>query len=249
MASTFRSLARAIGVPFVNLRSAQAVQLPPPPAILFDPGTRWYTTAERLPADRVFHLIRDPRDMVISGMHYHRTSEEPWLHKPRKLFGGKTYQQALNALPDDHARLLFEMERIAGSSLQVMLDWHYGRPECFECRYEDLSADTDLTLFTAACRHLGIPEDKLPAATECFRQHSLFSMGAKRPEHVRSGAPRQWQSVFDRTLAEAFDSRHGDALIALGYESDHSWVAACTESSLHTGSGGEVAPVLVPSSA
>lgn len=242
MGSTFKSLAHKLGVPLVNLRTA-AVEQSGTPMIIIDPGSRWYTLGLEHPSDRVFHLIRDPRDMVISGMHYHRTANEPSLHKPRQVLGGKTYHEALNALPDDRARLLFEMDRARGSSLRAMMHWNYARPESFECRYEELIEDSDATLFASACSHLGIK--KLKKAKRCFLKHSLFSRSKKRPEHARNGAPRQWQSVFDRALAQEFDSRCGDILIALGYETDHSWVDACEANAFGAAAGGgEPVPAL-----
>jgi hypothetical protein len=45
---------------------------------------------------RGLRMIRDPRDMVISSMHYHRRSSEPWPHRPRGE--GMTYQEKSRAL-------------------------------------------------------------------------------------------------------------------------------------------------------
>lgn len=38
------------------------------------------------------HIIRDPRDVIVSGCFYHTKSSEKWLHIKRKDFGGLTYQ-------------------------------------------------------------------------------------------------------------------------------------------------------------
>ena len=45
---------------------------------------------------RGVHLIRDPRDIIISGAFFHQHSTETWLHVPLPYLNGQTYQQALN---------------------------------------------------------------------------------------------------------------------------------------------------------
>jgi hypothetical protein len=43
-------------------------------------------------------VIRDPRDVIVSGANYHCKADEPWLHIPEKRFGGLTYHQKINSL-------------------------------------------------------------------------------------------------------------------------------------------------------
>ncbi len=179
------------------------------------------------PENRLFHLIRDPRDVVISGMHYHRKSKEKWLFGVRDDLGGMSYQAKLNSLPDDRARYLFEMDNGGAKTTGRMLRWNYARPNSFECKYEDLIGDLDMSLFTRIVTHLGFSGDELEVCREVFWQESIFGANAERKEdirHVRSGEARQWPAIFDRELGEAFVERFGDALIKLGYEEDNSWV-------------------------
>ena len=175
---------------------------------------------------RVFHLIRDPRDVVISAMHYHRVAKESQLHRPRKKFGGRTYQEQLNDLPTDRDRYLFEMENTSANVIRAMQSWNYQRPNCFDCKYEDLMADEDMTLFSRVLAHLGFSKREIRIGRKKFWQHSIFGKKAGKTgtTHIRSGASRQWPDVFDRNLAETFVQEFGDVLVALGYERDNSWV-------------------------
>src|SRR5579862_798041 len=101
----------------------------------------------------ILHLIRDPRDIIISGMHYHRKAGEKWLHVPREQFGGLSYQIKLNSLRTEKERYLFE---IGSRTTPIeMAAWDYGRPYCYEVKYEDLICDRDLSLFTKIAIHLG----------------------------------------------------------------------------------------------
>jgi hypothetical protein len=233
MASTFRGICRALDLPFALFtRGTVEAAGVGGPSVLIDHHAIWYGAAAsrwHREDDRVFHLVRDPRDVVISAMHYHRTAKEPWLHAPKDEFGGLSYRQKLDGFASDGERYLFEMSHSAGRTIAAMTNWNYERPECFECRYEDLIEDTDAALFTDALRHLGFQGKELNMGRRQFRRHAIFAGKAakvadRRAAHVRSGATGQWRSVFDRALGEAFITRFGDALVRLGYERDDSWL-------------------------
>jgi len=179
------------------------------------------------PRCRILHLIRDPRDIVLSAMRHHRTAKEDWLHKPRKAFDGLTYQQKINGLPDDRARCIFEMDNGARRTIRSMRKWNYARPGVIECRYESLIGDVGMTAFTAVLLHLGFEDHELDACRTAIRENSLFgTVKEKKQAHIHSGAARQWAQAFDRSLAAEFIERFGDVLIELGYEKDNAWADA-----------------------
>jgi len=231
MAATFRQICEEANIPMVSLEERQsfAPQDCVRPLVVRSTHSkfhkfRWLFDDAQ---NRIFHLIRDPRDVVISGMHYHRSSDEPWLHVSHPEWGGSTYQEKLNTLDCERSRLLFEMNHSAKATIDSMLAWDYRRPNSFECKYEDLIGDFDSALFTQVARHLGFSEDELPICRDAFWKNSIFgqksSLVGKRL-HVRSGGGQQWKGVFDRALARAFVARFGDGLIRLGYERDQAWI-------------------------
>jgi hypothetical protein len=230
MSSIFRELAKHLTLPFNTFNPQNAPVVPlvtRAPGIIQDQHSRWFelnALSEQLASDRIFHLIRDPRDVIISGMHYHRVSKEAWLHQPDEKFGGLTYQQKLNSFSDDTARYLFEMSQL--KAIGRMLAWPGGRPDCFECRYEDLIVDRSGDAFLPVIRHLGFDEAQSALALKIYQEKHIFRDEGRESmdrDHVRSGAARQWPAVFDRTLATAFIDRFGDALVRLGYETDNAW--------------------------
>ncbi|MBF9035333.1 hypothetical protein HKCCE2091_13895 [Rhodobacterales bacterium HKCCE2091] len=188
---------------------------------------------------RGMHLVRDPRDVLISGLRYHLIAPvagERALHVPRTDLGGKTYQQHLNALPTTHARMLFEMENVHLDTLTEMTAWRYDRPNLRELRYEDLVRDRDMTLFADLLDFLGIDGAEKDTALDAYWANSLFGGFAEREArprrvalHVQSGEPAQWETRMPRSVAEVYVERHNDALVALGYETDASWVARCPD--------------------
>jgi hypothetical protein len=176
---------------------------------------------------RGLHMIRDPRDVIISGCFYHQKSDEAWLHQPRADFGGKSYREALRECRDQEAQLAFEMAHTAKDTIADMLSWDYHHPRFFEVKYEDLMADTELMLFHRIFVFLGFPTAVLPKLLKIAFDNSLFSGRLKKGGHIRSGKTRQWRQYFTKAVGHRFLDLYGDALIALGYEKDNRWLDAC----------------------
>jgi len=225
----FRRIAKALGVRFAAVRAS--IGLSPEsaivPSILFNDHSNFVKCGWLLedPRCRIFHVIRDPRDVILSAAHYHRTAGESWLHKRKSAFRGLSYQEQLNGLPDDQSRYLFEMRNSAGRVITDMRQWRYGMPNTIECKYEDLIIDIELELFDKVLRHLGLLSDDPETCYAIVRNNSLFGeLGKKEVRHVHSGQARQWQRLFNSELAVEFLALFGDVLIRLGYESDDSWV-------------------------
>ena len=189
---------------------------------------------ERIPAHwRGLHVIRDPRDVIVSGCFYHQTSSESWLHRKRKDFGGLTYQEKINSYSSLEDQLLFEMDNVGAATIQEMVAWDYENPAFLEVKYEDLISDCELFLFHRIFVHLGFQSRTLPDLLKIAYSMSLFSGNLKRSEHVRSGNSGQWRRYFTPALRDAFAQRHGDSLRALGYEQDGAWLEAIDHSEEH----------------
>ena len=162
-------------------------------------------------------VIRDPRDVVVSGAHYHARSNEPWLHRPRDAFGGRTYQEALLALPDMEARLVFELRQTGGRTIAEMLAARERYPGFAMVRFEDLVTDHELKAFRALFAHLGFPEAAMDRLLAVAERNSVFSGRVKPSLHVRSARPAQWRSEFTPAVLQAVMQRFPDAPERLGY--------------------------------
>lgn len=172
---------------------------------------------------RGVHVIRDPRDRIVSGMYYHQKSKESWLHKPMKVLGGQTYQQTINSLDTAEEQLLFEMENSGKWGIKEMLRWDYADDRFMNIKYEDLIVDYDLKEFKKIFTFLGFSGSEIPACLECAYNNSLFSGKVKKSVHVRSGKSSQWKTHFTPQHKQRFVELFGDALIRLGYEEDNRW--------------------------
>ncbi|MCV2881531.1 sulfotransferase [Actibacterium sp. XHP0104] len=239
MRKVWRQIANEQGIHAMQVyRPKRLADLPETgPAILFN----WSSTFPRQlidnPAARFIHIIRDPRDVLLSGMRYHRVAglgNEKFLRETRDEWNGLNYQDHLNALPDDHARLLFEMAHKHDTTVQEMLRWTYGQPNTAEIRYEDLINDTDCALFRGVLERFAIEGLDIDGAVSAYWQNSLFGGLADQGNrsdrvalHVNSGKAAQWMRKLPREIAQIYAPRYGAALKTLGYAENDDWVDQC----------------------
>ncbi|RGP41265.1 hypothetical protein BPTFM16_01561 [Altererythrobacter insulae] len=165
-------------------------------------------------------IIRDPRNVLVSSMKFHRMSGEPWLHIPLDELDGRTYQQALLALPDDEARLHFELENQGGSTIADMLaaKRSASHAETLFMPLEDLMGDRTLRPYKLLFEHLGITEAYLPLAMSVAFEHSVFRPGFKKTSHITSGKAQVWKQAIPESVLAALDERYPDAAAELGYD-------------------------------
>ena len=172
------------------------------------------------------HIIRDPRDMIVSGYFYHLWTTEQWAHLPRPEHGGRTYQEHLSSL-DRHDGLLAEIQNTA-PRVRRMLEWDYHNPRFLELKYEDV-IENEEAAFTAIFDKYGFDEKSIErsvqiAAGFSFTRKTGRSIGAvQEGSHTRSGKSGQWVEYFEEEHKVAFVETLGDALIQLGYEESNDW--------------------------
>jgi hypothetical protein len=228
MDGVFKAIADDVGAHYIDFRSeyARLDEVLDEPFILFNYDSEFRDYAHILERDdvRILHLVRDPRDVLISAMHYHKKSAESWLHTPVPGYNNVTYQRRLRELPTRLDQYVFEMEHSTAGTLRGVLGWQYGRANCFEARYEALRQDTDLTYWTRIADFLGFDEQERQSCRRRFWQNSLFG-GLSRlgNKHVRSGDVAQWKREFNREIAYAFLVRFPTVLQSLAYEPDLKW--------------------------
>ena len=232
MRAVFAALAEAIGVPLHAAYPGAGLHRVPEAGRVF--LTSWSSAFQDAlhdrPDARFLHVIRDPRDVLLSGMRYHLTctdAAEAEVLAPRDELDGRSYQEHLRALPDVDARLDFEMEGRHAQTLAEMLAWDYDRPNRIGTRYETLRADVDGAAFREHLRDLGLPEPEVALGVDIFWRNALFggladpaAGPARVARHVADGSVAQWRSSLPRDVARRYAERHGEALVALGYE-DH----------------------------
>jgi hypothetical protein len=198
------------------------------------------------------HIIRDPRDIIVSGYLYHMRCDEKWcvnenldtsepVHFPQvprsqeyrpnewkqeylRSLNNKSYQQNLQALSQRDG-LLFEMQHYGGWTVKSMTGWNYHNPRILELRFETLMAEYDAT-FLKLFRHFGFSEEQTTRAMHIARKRDMGRMSDAQIEahpHITSRQHTKWQNYFEDVHKETFKTMFGDVLIELGYETDNNW--------------------------
>ncbi len=104
-----------------------------------------------LPEHRGFHLVRDPRDVIVSGYFSHRGTHP--THAWPELV---PHREKLQQLSKEEG-LLLEVE-FSEQFLSKMQSWDYAQPHVLELQQEQFSKDP-YTTFLRIFRHLGVLDE------------------------------------------------------------------------------------------
>ncbi len=184
------------------------------------------------------HVIRDPRDLVISSAFYHHICGEEWcqlaverilppgtIEKLVRDFSmkepgeGDSYQSYLRKHNMEES-FIIEMLRMT-KVFKALKNWDYQNPDFIELRYEEIIGNEKET-FARIFRHYEFPRSWIRTGTNFA---DLFSLGQKEGniKHVRSGKIAQWKEVFTPRMKDLFKEYQGDLLIHLDYETGFDW--------------------------
>lgn len=185
--------------------------------VLADHSEGFRTAASLLPRERMrmFHVVRDPRDIAISAADYHVGSKEPWLHVPATEFGGMTYQERIASYETLDDRVLFEIEHSSAATIHEIRSL-IGAPGIEVFKYEDFMREpqTFQTLFD----YCGFHPDFRQLFERAVNEHSFFGDAkAETSNHASDGRVEQWREKLNPTTRHAVEQAFGDVIERLGY--------------------------------
>lgn len=167
------------------------------------------------------HIVRDPRDMVLSAIRYHLVSDEAWLHQKNDAFGGMSYQQKLTSYETIEDRIRFELDHYMGRAIRQM--GSFDRQGVFrDVMYEDLIVDKDMMLWHELMVGLGLGGRDIIRGLGAYWQSSVFGEMKEAAvsgthKHIRDSRAKQWEAQLSAQGLKIIQDVFEDQIVGLGY--------------------------------
>ena len=171
-----------------------------------------------------FHVVRDPRDVIVSGYFSHLHSHPDNIWPELKVF------RPLIQNLDKSAGLIMEME-FATDWMMDMRSWPEDAANILPVKFEDL-IDDPRTWYRRIFEHLRLLNERFSAEqlNEIIEQFSYKNMAKGRApgkedasSHFRKGVPGDWINHFTPAHVWLFKRRYNDLLVKYGYEPNDLW--------------------------
>jgi hypothetical protein len=155
---------------------------------------------EALAPTRAFHVIRDPRDIVVSGYFSHRNS-----HPTNGIPGLAEHRERLREVSKEEG-LVLEMD-FSLRSLLDMAEWDYNRPEILELRLEELAA-SPYDGFVRVFQHLELlPDDEPGAGRELATVYAKRTLNRLASRRMFAGLRRPMPATGEILLGAVYGNR------------------------------------------
>ena len=190
---------------------------------------------------RAIRVVRDPRDIWVSGYLYHRHCQEEWCTNTnfdacaadhlstRRLFlralpgklearlSGQARRQVLSGAifsnATGEAGLAFELAGYTGCTLDAMRGWTLATPDLLQVQLEDVMCDFDGALGRSSSMSASAT-DECAQAVELARPHDVARMSDEavaRNRHIHSRTISKWRDFLSAAEIDEFERRYGES--------------------------------------
>jgi hypothetical protein len=166
-----------------------------------------------------YFIIRDPRDMLVSHLHYATT-----------MYSGHGMHKYYNQLPTMDERLKVAIRGINEDGVRMAgVAERYARwvgfidqPEILVLHFEDLITNRHAKL-SDMLDHLEASGYTLQIDREAAIKKLSEAINPSKSPTFRKGRSGEWRRQFNEEHKQLFNDLTGDLLIRLGYEEDQNW--------------------------
>ena len=198
---------------------------------------------------RGIHIIRDPRDVIISGYLYHKRTNEDWCINENFNFdnpirypiipysqeyrsenwkkeyllnlNNKSYQANLNEKKQTEG-IIFEIKNYGSWTIEDMMKWNYKHPNIKEIKFEVIMKSYN-DIFYEIFEHFRFNEQQIKQALKIANKHDLNRMSRiqiKKNPHIFSKKTSKWKKYFNKEISDLFNNRFKNVLSTLKYENN-----------------------------
>ena len=188
------------------------------------------------PDYRGSHFVRDPRDLIVSGYHYHLWTGEPWCIAPdfdwrrivnhpffKEYVAGDdkrapqriSYRDYLNTLDKEKGMIVEMLWR--QHHFEHVRNWNYQNTKIMELKYEDIIGN-EVESFGKLFSHYEFHPKIIDRGLEIVEKLSLKNKKKSKTGHVRNGTTSQWAAEFSPLHEHVFNDLYGDLLATMGYK-------------------------------
>lgn len=184
---------------------------------------------ERLLSDfRITRFVRDPRDLIVSGYHYHKRGAEPWFRMKNPT---NKYWEPINGnIPKGQKKEQSYAEYLAGLSIEdgllAEIEFRKFHLESYRnwpvdarirtFKYEDILGN-ELEVFEQVADHLEFKGSQKRSILK-YAKKFAYDPTKKKSGHIRNPNPSQWKDIFTEKVIEAFNDSYSDILQMYNYE-------------------------------
>lgn len=183
---------------------------------------------ERFDDIKAVHVIRDPRDLLVSGYFYHKRAAEDWCEYlnsnnndwkivnasvPDGIPANISFGEYLNQETTETGLISeFEFRRL---HFEAMLKWPVNDARVLTVKYEDILGN-EPEVFRKIYDFYEFPFHVKQAAVFFANRYSSKSK-FRKSSHIRNSQHGQWKELFSNDLNDRFVELYGDLLDKYDY--------------------------------
>lgn len=172
------------------------------------------------PGYAAYFILRDPRDVVVSHVHYVTEMEPAHILHPYYTQNLHTFEERLRTSIEGLPESGFAFPDIR-ARFEPFFGW-LDQPEILALQYEELILDQEHGL-ERILDHAVLRGFPLQVERHVALQNLANSVNPKRSPTFRRGRVGGWREQFNADHRRLFKAVAGDLLLRLGYETNNDW--------------------------